>query len=92
MENFTNNDKFSQIARASASNEAFEKVYYSKKEIKMELLEMLDEIAKDMENDAALFEGKPFNGKTIGTYFGNQGAAIAALAKAIKLIVKRLPK
>ena len=45
---------------------------------------VLNMIQKDMENDAAVFDGQTFNGKTVATYFGNQGAAIAALAKIIK--------
>jgi len=45
-------------------------------------------IAEDMKNDAASFDGKPFNGKTVAEYFGNHGAAIAALAKIVKSIVE----
>ena len=44
-------------------------------------------IATDMKNDAAKFDGRPFNGKTVAEYFGNQGAAISALAKIIKSIL-----
>ncbi len=44
------------------------------------------EIAADMKRDAAEFDGKPFDGRTVAEYFGNQGAAIAALA----LIVEKL--
>lgn len=44
----------------------------------------LEMIAKDMEKDAREFDGRPFNGKTVAEYFGNQGAAIAALANTIK--------
>lgn len=59
-----------------------------KEEIKI----VLSHIALDMENDAKEFDGKPFNGKTVATYFGNQGAAIAALAKIIaKLISDETP-
>ena len=46
-------------------------------------LAVLEMIQQDMANDAAEFNGKPFDGKTVATYFGNQGAAIAALAKII---------
>ena len=45
-------------------------------------------IAEDMKKDAANFDGKPFDGRTVATYFGNQGAAIAALADTIKEIVQ----
>ena len=47
-------------------------------------IKVLNMIAKDMENDAKEFDGKPFNGKTVATYFGNQGAAIATIANIVK--------
>jgi hypothetical protein len=53
----------------------------------MDKIEILTMIAKDMENDAAKFDGQPFTGKTVAIYFGNQGAAIAALANIIKAIL-----
>lgn len=40
-------------------------------------------IAADMASDAKGFDGQPFNGKTVAEYFGNQGAAIAALANIV---------
>ena len=49
---------------------------------------ILEEIAKDMKRDAEEFDGKPFDGKTVATYFGYQGAAIAALANIIKSIIE----
>ena len=51
-------------------------------------IEVLEMIAADMKSDAENFDGKPFNGKTVATYFGNQGAAIAALADIIKSILE----
>jgi hypothetical protein len=51
-------------------------------------IEVLGMIADDMKSDAKKFDGKPFNGKTVATYFGNQGAAIAALANIIKSILE----
>ena len=51
-------------------------------------LEVLATIQKDMENDAKEFDGKLFNGKTVAEYFGNQGAAIAALARIVASIIK----
>lgn len=48
---------------------------------------VLDMIAEDMKNDAAEFDGKPFDGKTVAQYFGNQGAAIAALARILKTVL-----
>jgi hypothetical protein len=50
-------------------------------------IKILDMIAKDMENDAKEFDGKLFNGKTVAIYFGNQGAAIAAIANIVKQII-----
>jgi hypothetical protein len=54
---------------------------------KEKLSNLMDKIAEDMKQDAAKFDGQPFNGKTMAEYNGNQGAAIAALAKAIKSIL-----
>ncbi len=56
-------------------------------EERSDIVKRLDMIAEDMENDAKEFDGKPFNGKTVAEYFGNQGAAIAALAKSMKVII-----
>ena len=53
-----------------------------------EKIEVLQMIANDMERDAKEFDGKPFNGKTVATYFGNHGAAIAALANIMKKILE----
>lgn len=50
-------------------------------------IEVLNEIAQDMEGDARKFDGQPFNGKTVAEYFGNQGAAIAALANILKSVL-----
>ena len=47
-------------------------------------------IAEDMKRDAKEFDGKPFNGKTVAAYFGYQGAAIAALAKTLKLVIESI--
>ena len=52
-------------------------------------LEVLATIEKDMKNDAKNFDGKPLNGKTVAEYFGNQGAAIAALADIVKLVLEQ---
>jgi hypothetical protein len=41
-------------------------------------------IIDDMASDAREFDGKPFDGRTVAAYFGNQGAAIAALANIVK--------
>ena len=51
-------------------------------------LKLLNMIADDMKSDAENFDGKPFTGKTVGEYFGNQGAAIAALANTMQSILK----
>lgn len=52
--------------------------------MKKDTIEVLQMIADDMKADAARFDGQPFNGKTVAEYFGNQGAAIAALAQILK--------
>jgi len=52
------------------------------------IIKVMQMISEDMEKDAKDFNGKPFNGKTVGEYFGNQGAAIAALADNIKRILE----
>ena len=45
-------------------------------------------VMDDMRNDASKFDGRPFNGKTVAEYFGNQGAAITALANILKSILE----
>lgn len=55
---------------------------------KDKIIGTLDMIAQDMKDDAERFDGQVFNGRTVAEYFGNQGAAIAALAKIIKAIVE----
>lgn len=52
-----------------------------------EIVETLEMIAQDMRDDAENFDGKPFTGRTVAEYFGNQGAAIAALANIVKDLV-----
>jgi len=49
-----------------------------------ELAEFHANIRLSVSSHGALkdFDGQPFTGKTVATYFGNQGAAIAAGAKA----------
>lgn len=54
-------------------------------------IEVLNMIAEDMKNDAKEFDGKPFNGRTVAEYFGNQGAAIASLANIVKSILEEKP-
>ena len=51
---------------------------------------ILEMIAEDMKNDAKNFDGRPFNGKVVAEYFGNQGAAIAALANIVKSILEQI--
>lgn len=55
---------------------------------RIRLLQVLDDIASDMKNDAVIFDGKPFDGRTVAEYFGNQGAAIAALANILKELIE----
>jgi hypothetical protein len=56
--------------------------------VESKALETLTMIAADMAEDARAFDGKPFNGRTVAEYLGNQGAAIAALANIMKLLVQ----
>lgn len=51
-----------------------------------------NEIAEDMARDASAFDGKPFNGRTMAEYNGNQGAAIAALARIVAQQEERIKK
>ena len=51
-------------------------------------IKVLETIAKDMKDDASNFDGKPFNGRTVAEYFGNQGAAIAALCNIVKSLLE----
>ena len=46
----------------------------------------MKDVEDDTEKDAKEFDGKPFTGKTMAEYMGNHGAAIAAVAKAVRLI------
>jgi len=55
----------------------------------MDKIKALEMTAEDMADDAKTFDGQPFNGKTVAEYFGNQGAAIAALAGIMKSILER---
>ncbi len=55
-------------------------------------IEVLNLIAGDMKKDAESFDGRPFNGKVVAQYFGNQGAAISAIAMIIKAIVEETTK
>lgn len=54
------------------------------------IIKVMNMVAEDVEHDAADFDGKPFDGKTIGTYMGNHGAAIKAVVEAIKEILDAL--
>jgi hypothetical protein len=65
-----------------------QKIERRMKEKKMDRIKVLEMIAADMKNDAENFDGRPFNGKTVAEYFGNQGAAIAALARITKSILE----
>jgi hypothetical protein len=53
------------------------------------MIKILEMIEEDMRNDAEKFDGRPFNGRTVAEYFGNQGAAIAELARIVKSILEK---
>jgi len=52
------------------------------------MLYVLDEMQKDVEQDVRAFEGRPFNGRTVSEYFGNQAACIATLAKMMRTVLE----
>lgn len=52
------------------------------------IINVMKMVAEDTERDASEFDGKPFNGKTMATYMGNHGAAIKAVADAIREILE----
>uniref|UniRef100_A0A6M3LNB3 Uncharacterized protein n=1 Tax=viral metagenome TaxID=1070528 RepID=A0A6M3LNB3_9ZZZZ len=52
-------------------------------------IEIVRMISEDMEKDAKNFDGKPFDGRTVAEYFGNQGAAISALADILKSMLEQ---
>ena len=56
---------------------------------RIKIIKTLGMIAQDMADDAKNFDGKEFNGRNVATYFGNQGAAIAALANIVKQIIEQ---
>ena len=58
--------------------------------MKAKTIKVLDMIAEDMKNDARKFDGRPFTGKVVAEYFGNQGAAIARLALIVKSLVEEV--
>ena len=57
-------------------------------DVRKDLLEVCKVIAHDQEEDASNFQSQPFNGKTVAEYFGNQGAAIAALANIVATLME----
>lgn len=57
---------------------------------RIKLIKICEMIASDAKNDAKEFDGKPFNGKTVGEYFGNHGASIATLADIFKEMLDKI--
>lgn len=57
-------------------------------EKKKKIISVLKDIRKDVEKDAADFDGQTFTGKTVGTYFGYHGAAIGTLADIIQELLE----
>ena len=55
---------------------------------KNRMIEILKKIQYDMKADAKHFDGQPFNGKTVATYFGYHGAAIAGIANILKEFIE----
>ncbi len=50
--------------------------------------QICQDVILGMEADATAFDGKPLNGKIVAEYFGNQGAAIAALANVLDRLLE----
>lgn len=57
---------------------------------KQKAIKSLQMVADDMATDATEFDGRPFNGRTVAEYCGNQGAAIAAVANILKMLLEDL--
>lgn len=54
------------------------------------MIKVCEQVAVDVEKDAADFDGKPFTGKTMAEYMGYHGAAIKALAYLLAETLKEL--
>ena len=59
-----------------------------KKEKRDKIIKVMEMVAADTETDAHEFEGKEFNGRNVATYLGRSGAAIKAVADAVKAILE----
>lgn len=55
---------------------------------KEKMIKIMNMVMEDTERDANEFDGKPFNGRTMAIYMGNHGAAIKAVANAVKEILE----
>lgn len=51
-------------------------------------IEVMQLVADDMAKDAAALDGQPFDGKTVAVNFGQQMAAIRAVALAVKSLLE----
>jgi hypothetical protein len=58
-------------------------------ELKEKLVKICEMVSADVESDVNEFEGKPFDGRTVATYFGNQAAAIKALSDVLKRLIEQ---
>ena len=52
---------------------------------------VLRDIARDAKADAQRFDGRPFDGVTVGAYLGAQAAAIASLARVVESMLPAEP-
>lgn len=59
-----------------------------KEDKKKKIIEVMQMVMDDVKNDATNFDGQPFTGKTMAEYMGNHGAAIKAVAEAVKAILE----
>ncbi len=56
--------------------------------LKEQLIKVCEEVSKSAQDDAKTFDGKPFDVKTVGTYFSYQGAAICALSTVLQRLIE----
>lgn len=57
---------------------------------KADVLNVLGMIVADAKTDAENFDGRPFNGATVGEALGNHGASITILAEIIRKLIIEL--
>ncbi len=54
------------------------------------IVKLMEMVEQDMRNDVNEYDGKPFDGRTMGEAIGSQCAAIVAIARSVKLLAKEI--